>query len=111
MERQPSSIADVFWPPVHGEARVSLPALPELVELLGARGRRATVEIALRTPRRFATRDELVGFLRRQLWIADGGEKERRFGAAAEDLIDKGEGGFGLVGQGPLPVGVVTWAP
>ena len=28
MERQPSSIADVCWPPVWGEARISLPALP-----------------------------------------------------------------------------------
>ena len=34
MERQPSSIADVCWPPVHGEARVPLPALPEFIELL-----------------------------------------------------------------------------
>ena len=28
MERQPSSIADPFWPPIHGEERVALPALP-----------------------------------------------------------------------------------
>ena len=34
MERQPSSIADACWPPVHGEARVPLPALPEFLELL-----------------------------------------------------------------------------
>src|SRR6187549_1308279 len=69
MERQPSSIADVCWPPVWGEARVPLPALPEFVELLRARGREPSIERLEREPRRFASRDELEGFLRRQLWV------------------------------------------
>ena len=73
MERQPSSIADVCWPPVWGEARVPLPALPEFVELLRARGREPSVERLEREPRRFASRDELEGFLRRQLWVEPGG--------------------------------------
>ena len=111
MERQPSSIADVLWPPVHGEARIALPALPELVELLRGRGREPVVEVATRTPRRFTSRDELVGFLRRQLWIADGGEKEGRFQAALDDVIEETPDGFGLVGQRPLPLGIVTWTP
>ena len=113
MERQPSSIADVFWPPVHGQERIALPALPEFVELVRARGGDPTVDIGLRTPRRFDTRDELEGFLRRQLWIAPGGEKDRRFTAALETLVEAGPDGqgVGLVGQRPLPVGVVTWAP
>ncbi len=33
-DRSPASVADPFWPLVHGEERVPLPALPELVELL-----------------------------------------------------------------------------
>jgi CTP:molybdopterin cytidylyltransferase MocA/SAM-dependent methyltransferase len=111
MERQPSSIADAFWPPVHGEERVSLPALPDFVELLRARGHEPEVVMQEREPRAFASRDELAGFLRRQLWIADGGEKERRFDAALDRLIEDRDGGFGLAGQRPLPVGVVSWAP
>jgi molybdenum cofactor cytidylyltransferase len=111
MERQPSSIADAFWPPVHGEERVSLPALPDFVELLRARGHEPEVVMQEREPRAFASRDELAGFLRRQLWIADGGEKERRFDAALDRLIEARDGGFGLAGQRPLPVGVVSWAP
>jgi molybdenum cofactor cytidylyltransferase len=111
MERQPSSIAEVFWPPVHGEERIGLPALPELTELLRARGREPSVRIAVRTPRWFASRAELEGFLRRQLWIAPGGAKERRFHAALPTLTEEGEDGFGLVGQRPLPVGIVVWVP
>ena len=112
MERQPSSIADVCWPSTWGEERVSLPALPEFVELLRAHGRRPLVRTLERAPRRFASRDELVGFLRRQLWVADGSAAEARFLAALDPLIEvDADGGVGLVGQRPLPIGVVTWRP
>jgi len=112
MERQPASLADPFWPIVHGETRVSLPALPEFVELLEAAGRSPTVTMTEREPRRFASRAELEGFLRRQLWIEDGGEKERRFNAALDELIVEGpEGGFGLAGQAAPPIGIVSWEP
>ncbi len=110
-ERQPSSLADACWPPVHGEARVPLPALPEFLDLLRARGRDPEVRRAEREPRRFGTRDELEGFLRRQLWIADGGEKERRFRDAVGRIVVEEDGRFGVAGQRPLPVGLVTWEP
>lgn len=111
MERQPASVADPFWPPVHGEARVALPALPEFVELLRERGREPEVTVVQREPRTFETRSELEGFLRRQLWIADGGEKERRYRAALEELVVERNGGFGLRDQEPMPVGVAVWRP
>ena len=112
MERQPSSIADVCWPPVHGEARVSLPALPEFVELLQGLGRTPTVERVDRQPRRFDSRDELAGFLRRQLWIEPGGAADGRFQAALDELMEiDPDGRVGLIGQQPLPIGIVTWIP
>ncbi|HSL75837.1 MAG TPA: hypothetical protein VK867_02760, partial [Candidatus Limnocylindrales bacterium] len=112
MERQPSSVADACWPPVHGEQRVPLPALPEFVELLRARGHRPAVEILSREPRRFASRDELAGFLRRQLWIEPRGAGEKRFQKALDELIVvDADGGVGLRTQEPLPIGVVTWDP
>ena len=112
MERQPSSIADVCWPPVHGEPRVSLPALPDFVELLTARGRTPSVERLEREPRRFASREELEGFLRRQLWTEPGSAADDRFRAALDELLELDDDGtVGLVGQRPLPIGIVTWAP
>jgi SAM-dependent methyltransferase len=111
MERQPSSIADVCWPPVHGEARISLPALPDLVALLRARGHDPRVTMVEREPRRFEDREQLESFLRRQLWIAEGGEKDRRYLAALDELIEEVGGGFSLRNQQSMPVGVVTWAP
>jgi CTP:molybdopterin cytidylyltransferase MocA/SAM-dependent methyltransferase len=112
MERQPSSVADVCWPPVHGEARVALPALPEFVELLRAHGRAPAIERVDRQPRRFDSRDELAGFLRRQLWIEPDGRADRRFQAALDGIIEiDPDGRVGLAGQQPLPLGIVTWAP
>jgi SAM-dependent methyltransferase len=111
MERQPASVADPFWPPVHGEARVALPALPDFLELLRERGREPEVTVVQREPRTFETRSELEGFLRRQLWIADGGEKERRYRAALDELVVERDAGFGLRDQAPMPVGVAVWRP
>ncbi|HET9520348.1 MAG TPA: NTP transferase domain-containing protein [Candidatus Limnocylindrales bacterium] len=112
MERQPASAADGFWPIVHGEHRVPLPALAEFVELLRARGASPAVARVPREPRRFASRDEAGGFIRRQLWIADGGEKERRFlDALEQEVVEAEDGTFALTGQGPASVGIVTWEP
>jgi CTP:molybdopterin cytidylyltransferase MocA/SAM-dependent methyltransferase len=112
MERQPSSVADVCWPPVWGEARIPLPALPEFVELLRARGREPSVEHDEREPRRFGSRDELESFLRRQLWVEPGSAADGRFLAALEPMLVTDEGGrVGLHDQRPLPIGIVTWAP
>jgi hypothetical protein len=112
MERQPSSIADVCWPSVWGEGRITLPALPEFVEWLRARGRAPAIQRLEREPRRFDSRDELEGFLRRQLWTMPGSAADERFRDALEPLIDTDpDGRVGLVDQRALPIGIVTWAP
>jgi hypothetical protein len=111
MERVPASAADPFWPPVHGEARVPLPALPDVLELLRARGRHPEVQLIAVEPRRFGSRDALEGFIRRQLWIDPTGAKEQRFQAALDTLTAADGEGWSITGRGPNQVGVVTWLP
>jgi molybdenum cofactor cytidylyltransferase len=111
MERVPASAADPFWPPVHGEERTSLPALPDVLELLEARGRRPSVERITIEPRRYESREALGGFVRRQLWIDPAGPKEARFKAALDQLAVRDGGGWTIKGRGPGEVGIVTWAP
>ena len=112
MERQPSSIADVCWPPVWGEARIALPALPQFVELLRAMGRDPAIERLEREPRHFGSREELEGFLRRQLWVEPGSAADIRFRAALEPMVvTDDQGRVGLRDQRPLPIGIVTWEP
>jgi hypothetical protein len=97
---------------VWGEERVSLPALPAFVELLRAMGREVEVLRIEREPRHFASREELAGFLRRQLWLAEGSAASVRFEDALDKVIDvRDDGQVGMRGQRPLPIGIATWAP
>ena len=109
-DHSPGAVADPFWPLVHGEARVALPALPELVELLRARGRDTEVIRVERSPRTFESVDALTAFLRRQLFIEEGGEKDVHFRAVLPDLIVHRDGAWTLA-EGPAgSVGIVSWA-
>ncbi len=96
MERQPSSVADPFWPPIHGEPRVRLPALNEFIELLRARGRSPEVSLFDRPARGFASLDELHGFVRRQLWLAPGGDKDRRLAELIREEAIERDGQWSL---------------
>ncbi|MBF8290241.1 MAG: Methyltransferase protein, partial [Chloroflexi bacterium] len=112
MERTPATLAAPFWPPVHGEERIPLPALPAFVDLLVARGRAPRVEIVEATRRRWGSRDELISFVRKQLWTQPGSQKDR----AMLDLVERwaetaADGSIELTVTEPLSIGAVTWEP
>jgi CTP:molybdopterin cytidylyltransferase MocA/SAM-dependent methyltransferase len=110
MERQPSSIADPYWPPIHGEERVRLPALPEFVDLLRARGRTPEVSLFDRPARGFASLDEVQGFIRRQLWLRAGGAGDRRLRELIRSEAIEREA-LWYLDRPTLSIGVVTWLP
>ena len=112
MERSPATLAAPFWPPVHGEQRVALPAMPAFVDLLRARGRSPDVEIVESRPRRWGSRDELEGFVRRQTWTQPGSVKDRRMVELLERwLVETADGSLELAVAEPLTVGVIAWSP
>ncbi len=110
-DRSPAAVADPFWPIVHGEARVPLPALPELLAILHARGRETEVERVERPARTFESPQTLAAFLRRQLFIAEASEKDERFRAGVRDLTVVRDGGWTLADPPAGVIGVVTWRP
>ena len=108
-DRSPAAVADPFWPLVHGEDRVPLPAMPELIALLRARGRETEVVRVDRLARSFDSVEALTALLRRQLFIAEGGEKDVHFRAILPDMIVRREGAWTLA-EGPAgSAGIVTW--
>jgi len=109
-DQSPASVADPFWPLVHGETRVALPSLPDLVELLRARGRDPQVRIVERSPRSFDSVPALTAFLRRQLFITEGGDKDVHFRAILPDHITRRDGGWTLKERPAGSLGVVTWS-
>jgi SAM-dependent methyltransferase len=110
-DRSPASIADPFWPLVHGEGRVALPALPDLLELLHARGRETEVVRVQRSPRSFESVEALTAFLRRQLFITEGGDKDRHFRAILPDMIVFHDGAWTLADRPTGSSGIVVWRP
>ena len=108
-DRSPASVADPFWPLVHGEERVALPALSDLLELLHARGCETEVVRVERLPRSFDSVDALTAFLRRQLFITEGGEKDLHFRAILPDRITQRDGAWTLADRPTGAIGIVTW--
>ena len=110
MQESPASVAAPFWPLVHAQARVALPALPQFVELLAARGTTPNVVRVAGERRRWADREELLAFLRRQLWTAPGSAADERLLAAVDDLAAVEPDGTVTVATAPaLDIGVVSW--
>ena len=112
MERSPASLAEAFWPPVHGEPRIPLPALPAFVDLLTARGRSPSVEVVETSRRRWPSRDELVAYVRRQTWVAPGSAKDRRMLDLLDGwLVTHPDGTVELSVSETLRIGLVAWRP
>jgi SAM-dependent methyltransferase len=100
----------LFWRPVHGEERVRLPALPEMVTLLLARGRLPEITLVDRVPPTFATFDEAVDTARRQLWLRRGSAKDEKLTRLARDVVTEREGRFAF-DWAPTKIGIVSWTP
>jgi hypothetical protein len=111
MDRAPASIADPFWPPVHGEPRVPLPAAGALLDLLTARGRVPIVAWLERPPRGYAGRDDLVRFLRHQLWLAPGSPKDARLDRAITELAEERDGKWYVRDDREGRIAVIQWPP
>jgi CTP:molybdopterin cytidylyltransferase MocA len=112
MERSPASAAEPFWPPIHGEPRIALPALAAFVDLLRARGREPRVEMAESSRRRWASRAEIEPFVRHQTWVAPGSAKDNRLQALLDDwLVPSADGTVELSFAEDLRIGLVSWDP
>lgn len=111
MDGAPASAADPFWPLVHGESRVPLPALSDFADLLVARGRGPNLSRLTIDPRRFETRDAVEGFARRQLWIDPSGPKEPRLQKALDELTAHDADRWTIRDRPLNDVGIVTWSP
>jgi CTP:molybdopterin cytidylyltransferase MocA/precorrin-6B methylase 2 len=111
-DRTPASLAEAYWPIVHGEARVPLPSMPAFVHLLRARGRTPDVRTVDRMERFFGDRDDALSFLRRQTWVVPDGPRDRRLQAALDErIVARPDGSVGLTDAPILRVNIATWPP
>jgi len=109
LDEAPASVAKRYWPPIHGEERALLPALPDFITLLLARGCFVEVRAAgARQPGHYSDVEAALGFLRQQLFIQPGGEKDRRL----QEILEASRTPEGIpTATEPLALGIVTWEP
>jgi SAM-dependent methyltransferase len=110
LERQPTFAFDRLWPAVHGEARATLPALPEFLALLLARKRIFEVSLSERSGMSYGQRDDLMAYARRQFWTKPGSAKDLLLQRVLEESLQEREGRWALAWD-PVRIGVVTWEP
>ena len=105
-----TTVATLFWEAIHGEPRVRLPALPELLVLLSSRKRIPEVRLVERTSPTFDSVDEAHAMARRQLWLRAGSARDQKLrDLVAERLTERG-GRYAFEWQ-PTKIGIVTWTP
>jgi len=108
LDRPPPAEADRLWPLVHGVERAALPALPEFLTLLLARGKMPEVRLVERPPQSSGSRDVLLTWLRGQLWTAPDGERDQQLQRVLAERVEEREGRVALSWE-PGRVGIVTW--
>lgn len=102
--------ATLFWERIHGEPRVRLPALPEFVAVLLARGCLPEITLVDRTPPTFASPDEAYAMARRQLWLEEGSAKDLSLRRLVEETLTERDGRYAFEWR-PTRIGVVSWCP
>lgn len=107
LARAPSSAADRYWLPVHGVERPSLPALPEFLRVLLARGKLFEVRLLPRYEQPRSDPQADLRFLRRHLRAEPGTPADDRLLAELEQQRAAGESLHPV----HVPLGLVTWAP
>lgn len=108
LDAAPTARADLFWPLIHGEKRAPLPALREFLTLQIARGRLCEVRLSTRGPQIYPNREMALSFLRQQLFIEPGGEKDHLLIPLLDQRIAEQQGHWSL-DLGSSHVGVVIW--
>ena len=99
-----------FWPAVHGVERAALPALPEFLALLLARGKLFEVQLVERAPQAYAEPDQALAWLRDQLWTRPDGAKDLLLQRLMRERLQERDGRYAL-SWSPVRVGIVTWQP
>ncbi|MGH2543088.1 MAG: class I SAM-dependent methyltransferase [Ardenticatenaceae bacterium] len=99
-----------FWKPVHGEGRIEMPALKDIVEALWDMDIYPNVEMVERIEQRpFRDWDSALNQLRLRLYVMPDTEQDARLQKAMETMLEETPDGFAINGLGPRHLGLISW--
>ena len=109
---QPQTQLAPFWKPVHGEERITLPGLVELVDVLWSMEIYPDLEMFTPTGgQTWETREEAFEQLMHRLSVKPGTAEEGRLKQAVQDLLVEGPSGFTVRNAKPRRQGLLSWSP
>ena len=110
--RAPISRMSPFWLPVHGEERIDMPGLSELMPLLWEMDIYADVEMFKPSPlQTFESTEDAHSQLLGRLYVEPDTEQDERLKKAIEDLLVEAPDGLVIKGVTPGRMGLISWTP
>ena len=106
----PQSNVAALWEPVHGERRINLPAMPELMNVLWEMDIYPSVRMLTSARvQSFESVDAAFEELSNRLFLAHDSPAQARLEAVVEDYLESLDNGWRIVGARPVRQGVIWW--
>lgn len=107
----PQASVAPLWEPVHGERRVNLPALPELMGVLWEMGVYPNIRMLTPTPpQTFESEEAAADELARRLFAGENSDARARLEAAASDFLERtADGNLRIIGAKQSRQGAIWW--
>ena len=108
----PQSQIYPLWEPVHGVPRLSLPSLPEFLEVLNQLGVKPEIEV-IHTERNrgFDSMEIAKEQIARRLYVISDTPEMERLEALLPQVLEEKDGSFSIKGAENLELQVVSWQP
>ena len=108
----PLSQVSPFWKPVHGEERMDLPALPQLMNVLWEMNVYPNLEMfEAISAETVENRKAALQFLRQLLYVRPDTERDQLLQAAMGELTVETPEGFYIRGARPRRQALISWCP
>ncbi len=112
MRTAPRSQVHRIWEAVHGEPRLSLPTVPQLLPVLEELGIQPEIaDLPEQPPLQFASREAAIAGIAPQLYVEPDTEEMQRLEQILDDSLQKRGDVWRLAGAEPVRRCVISWHP